>query len=147
MEKFEIDIKWGSYLFITNVAASIVISLLILLVDYNSLRYLSNILILVFIVQLIYFTIKAISENKKNDLSKGYRKFFVFVRLLVFFYLLTLFLNGSAINDRNSWCLSLFVPYREKDISELLLEDDSIENNAITLNEFIDALKRKFRRP
>ncbi|MCV2485520.1 hypothetical protein OD917_11330 [Flavobacterium sp. SH_e] len=146
MEKFEIDIKWGSYLFIANAAISIVISLLMLLVDYQSLRYLSNILILVFIVQLIYFTIKSISENNKNGLSKGYRKFFVFVRLLMFFYLLTSFLNGSAITSTGSWYLSLFVPYREKDISELLVEDDPKENNGITLNEFIVALKRKFSR-
>ncbi|WP_338841714.1 hypothetical protein [Flavobacterium ginsenosidimutans] len=146
MEKFEIDIKWGSYLFIANAVVSIVISLLMLLVDYQSLRYLSNILILVFIIQLIYFTIKAISENKKNDLSKGYRKFFVFVRLLMFFYLLTSFLNGNAITETDSWYLSLFVPYRKKDIAELLVEDDPKEYNGITLNEFIIALKRKFSR-
>jgi len=145
LEKFEIDIKWGGYLFITYALFSIVISLLMLLVNYYSLRYLPNILIVVFIVQLIYFTVKAISENNKNDLSKGYRKFFVFVRLLMFFYLLTLFLNGSAITNTGSWYLSLFVPYREKDISELV-EDDSIENNGITLNEFMATLKRKFSR-
>ncbi|MET3028321.1 hypothetical protein ABXT06_16700 [Flavobacterium sp. UW10123] len=145
MEKFEIDIKWGSYLFIASTATSMAILFLMLLVDFKSLRYLPNILILVFIVQLIYFTIKAISENKKNDLSKGYRKFFVFVRLLMFFYLLTLFLNGSSITSTGSWYLSLFVPYREKDISELV-EDNSIENNGITLNEFMATIKRKFSR-
>ncbi|HEU0125970.1 MAG TPA: hypothetical protein VFQ56_06675, partial [Flavobacterium sp.] len=97
MEKFEIDIKWGSYLFVTYTATSIVISLLMLLVDYD--RYLYNVLVLLFVVQLIYFTSKAISENKKNDLSKGYRKFFVCIRLLFFYYLLTSFLNGSAITN------------------------------------------------
>lgn len=146
MEKFEIDVKWGSYLFIANTATSILIALLLYVIDSYSLIYLSYVLISVFTVQLLYFTIKAISENKKNDLSKGYRKFFVFVRVLVFFYLLTLFLNGSSITSTGSWYLSLFVPYREKDISELLVEDDPIENNGITLNEFIIALKRKFHR-
>lgn len=145
MEKFEIDIKWGSYLFVTYTATSIVISLLMLLVAYDSLGYLSNVLLVLFIVQLIYFTIKAISENKKNDLSKGYRKFFVFIRLLFFYYLLTSFLNGSAITNTGSWYLSLFTPYREKDISELISEDDP-NDNGITLNEFMSALKRKFAR-
>ncbi|HEY1196680.1 hypothetical protein [Flavobacterium sp.] len=143
MEKFEIDIKWGSYLFVTYTATSIVISLLMLLVDYD--RYLYNVLVLLFVVQLIYFTSKAISENKKNDLSKGYRKFFVCIRLLFFYYLLTSFLNGSAITNTGSWYLSLFTPYREKDISELIAEDDP-NDNSITLNEFMLALKRKFAR-
>jgi hypothetical protein len=145
LEKFEIDIKWGSYLFITYMASSTVISILMLLVDYDSLRYLSNVLILLFIVQLIYFTSKAISENKKNDLSRGFKKLFVFVRLLFFFYLLMSFLNGSAITNTGSWYLSLFTPYREKDISELIADDDP-NDNGITINEFVAELKRKFAR-
>lgn len=130
-------------MFVTYTATSIVISLLMLLVDYD--RYLYNVLVLLFVVQLIYFTSKAISENKKNDLSKGYRKFFVCIRLLFFYYLLTSFLNGSAITNTGSWYLSLFTPYREKDISELIAEDDP-NDNSITLNEFMLALKRKFAR-
>lgn len=146
LEKFEIDIKWGSYFFIVNTLSSIFIVLIMYLINSYSLIYLIDILIPVFIIQLVYFVIKAVAENKKYDLSRGYRKFFVFIRLLVFYYLLTLFLNGSGITNTNSLYLSLFVPYREKDISELLTEEDLNENNVITLNEFITALKRKFSR-
>ncbi|WP_343696055.1 hypothetical protein [Flavobacterium sp.] len=145
MEKFEIDIKWGSYLFIVNVVSSICIILVICLIDINSLEYLYNILIPLFVLQLIYFTVKAIIENNKYDLSKGFRKIFVFVRLLVFYYLLAMFPSATT-NDTNSSIFFLFLPYRKKDISELI-QDDSNEEDEITLKEFIFKLKRKFSRP
>lgn len=124
---------------------SIIIVLLILSIDSYSLIYLYDILIPIFVVQLVYFTIKAILENKRHGLSKGFGKFFVLVRLLVFYLFLSLFLNGSSITSTTSWYISLFVPYREKDISELLLEDSN-ESTGITLNEFFIILKRKFNR-
>ncbi|MDP5198287.1 hypothetical protein [Flavobacterium sp. DG2-3] len=145
MEKFEIDIKWGSYLFVVNLIVSTIITLFMFLIDGQSLRYFDNVIVIVLIILLFYFTNKAIRENKKYGLSRGYRKFFVFIRLLTFFFLLASFLNGSAITSTSSWYLSLFVPYREKDISELL-EDDSHEYNGVTIKEFVVALKRKFAR-
>jgi len=144
LEKFEIYIKWGSYLFITNVAASIVISLLILLVDYNSLRYLSNILILVFIVQLIYFTTKALKENKKYGLSKGFRKFFVFTRIIGVYFLFFGVIEESRLHSSNSF---ISHPFIKEDLPELFIKDESNEYRGITLNEFIATLKRKFSRP
>lgn len=95
MEKFEIDVKWGSYLVIANIITSSILVLLILLIDIQSLLYLSNVLIPVFIIQLLYFTIKAIRENKKQDLSKGFRKFFIFIRVFVIYFFMILLLNGS----------------------------------------------------
>nr|WP_128414925.1 hypothetical protein [Flavobacterium sp. Root935] len=142
MEKFEIDMKWGSYFFIVNTLSSIFIVLIMYLINSYSLIYLSDILIPVFIIQLLYFVIKAVAENKKHDLSRGYRKFFVFIRLLVFYFMLVSFSNEST----NIWCFSLLLPYRRKDISELVIEDNSNEDNGITLNEFIVILKRKFSR-
>ncbi|BDU24039.1 hypothetical protein [Flavobacterium sp. GSB-24] len=142
MEKFEIDMKWGSYFFIVNTLSSIFIVLIMYLINSYSLIYLSDILIPVFIIQLLYFVIKAVAENKKHDLSRGYRKFFVFIRLLVFYFMLVSFSNEST----NIWCFSLLLPYRRKDISELVIEEDSNEDNGITLNEFIVILKRKFSR-
>ncbi|WP_128414772.1 hypothetical protein [Flavobacterium sp. Root186] len=141
MEKFEIDIKWGSYLFITNAVSTICIVLLMFLTNSYSLIYLYDILIPVFIVQLIYFIIKAISENNKHHLNKGFRKIFVFVRLLAFYFMLISFSDGRT----NIWCFSLLLPYRKKDISELV-EDHPIEDNDITLKDFIVSLKRKFSR-
>ncbi|MDQ1167970.1 hypothetical protein [Flavobacterium sp. SORGH_AS_0622] len=142
MEKFEIDMKWGSYFFIVNTLSSIFIVLIMYLINSYSLIYLSDILIPVFIIQLLYFVIKAVAENKKHDLSRGYRKFFVFIRLLVFYFMLVSFSNEST----NIWCFSLLLPYRRKDISELVIEENSNEDNGITLNEFIVILKRKFSR-
>lgn len=134
--------KWGSYFFIVNTLSSIFIVLIMYLINSYSLIYLSDILIPVFIIQLLYFVIKAVAENKKHDLSRGYRKFFVFIRLLVFYFMLVSFSNEST----NIWCFSLLLPYRRKDISELVIEEDSNEDNGITLNEFIVILKRKFSR-
>jgi len=142
LEKFEIDMKWGSYFFIVNTLSSIFIVLIMYLINSYSLIYLSDILIPVFIIQLLYFVIKAVAENKKHDLSRGYRKFFVFIRLLVFYFMLVSFSNEST----NIWCFSLLLPYRRKDISELVIEENSNEDNSITLNEFIVILKRKFSR-
>jgi hypothetical protein len=142
LEKFEIDMKWGSYFFIVNTLSSIFIVLIMYLINSYSLIYLSDILIPVFIIQLLYFVIKAVAENKKHDLSRGYRKFFVFIRLLVFYFMLVSFSNEST----NIWCFSLLLPYRRKDISELVIEENSNEDNGITLNEFIVILKRKFSR-
>ena len=144
MERYEIDIKWGSYFFVANLIVSTIITLFMFLIDRQSLRYFDNVIVMVLIILLFYFTIKAIRENKKYGLSRGYRKFFVFIRLLTFFFLLASFLNGSAITSTSSWYLSLFVPYREKDISELLVEDGP--DKGITLNEFIISIKRKFAR-
>lgn len=141
MEKFEIDIKWGSYFFIVNMTISIIIMLLMYLINNCSLVYLSDFLIPLFIAQLIYFTIKAVRENNKYDLNKGFRKIFVFVRLLVFYFMLISFSDGRT----NIWCFSLLLPYRKKDISELV-ENDSNRDDEITLKEFIVRLKRKFSR-
>jgi hypothetical protein len=145
LEKFEIDIKWGSYFFIANMTISIIIVLLMFLINSYSLVYhLSDFLIPLFIVQLIYFTIKAVRENNKYDLNKGFRKIFVFVRLLVFYYLLVMFPNATT-NNSDSSIFFLFLPYRKKDISELV-EDYSDQDDDITLKEFIVRLKRKFSR-
>ncbi|CAC9972556.1 hypothetical protein FLAPXU55_00232 [Flavobacterium panici] len=112
------------------------------LINSYSLIYLYDFLIPVFIIQLIYFTVKAIIENNKYDLNKGFRKIFVFVRLLVFYYLLAMF-PSSTTNDTNSSIFFLFLPYRKKDISELV-EDDSNRDDEITLKEFMVRLKRSF---
>lgn len=141
MEKFEIDIKWGSYFFIANMTISIIIVSLMFLINSYSLIYLSDFLIPLFIVQLIYFTIKAIRENNKYHLNKGFRKILIFVRLLVFYFMLISFSDGRP----NIWCFSLLLPYRKKDISELV-EDDLNRDDEITLKEFMVRLKRKFSR-
>lgn len=144
MEKFEIDIKWGSCLFIVNTATSVFITLLISLIDIRSLQYLSNILIPIFIIQLVYFTIKAFRENRSYGLSKGFRKFFVFIRLFTFYFFLMSFLNrGGTTADINY--ASVLFPYRKKDLSEFLI-DENPSDNGITLDEFIYTLKRKFNR-
>lgn len=146
MEKFEIDIKWGSYLFIANTVSTICIVLLILLINSYSLIYIHDFLIPIFIIQLIYFTIKAVRENKKYDLSKGFRKVFVLVRVFTFYFLLIFFSNTTTTtDDLNSSVLIMFLPYRTKDISELI-EDDSNGDDTITLKDFIIKLKRKFSR-
>ena len=113
MEKFEIDVKWGSYLFIANIIASIFIALLMLLIDRDSIKY---VIVLVALFQLVYFTNKAIRENKKHGLSKGFRKIFVFLRVLIFSYLLSSFSNMILKEDSRPF--SLLFPYRKKHLSE-----------------------------
>lgn len=143
MEKFEIDIKWGSYFFIINTASTLFIALLMFLIDVRSLLYLSNILIPIFIIQLLYFTIKAFRENNENGLSKGFRKFFVFIRVLLFYFFLMSFVNWAPSIGVNY--SSLLIYHRKKDLSEFLIDEDSNEDYSTTLNDFIFMLKRKLR--
>lgn len=143
MEKFEIDIKWGSYFFIINTAISNFIALLMFLIDVRCLLHLSNILIPIFIIQLLYFTIKAFRENNENGLSKGFRKFFVFIRVLISYFFLMSFVNWApSIGIDYS---SLLIYHRKKDLSEFLIDEDSNEDYSTTLNDFIFMLKRKLR--
>ncbi|KAF2080515.1 hypothetical protein [Flavobacterium sharifuzzamanii] len=138
MEKFEIDIKWGSYLFIANVVASIVISLLVLLIGYHSLRYLSYVFMLTFVIQLFYFTSRAIKE--RNDRGV-FRNLFVFVRIFAFsFSLITMLVVSKKKPD--NFMMTICIRKESSD----LLQDDSYEYNGITLNEFMATLKRKFSR-
>ncbi|TDO95389.1 hypothetical protein [Flavobacterium sp. 245] len=143
MEKFEIDIKWGSYFFIINTATSIFITLLMSLIDIRSLLYLSNVLIPIFIIQLLYFTIKAFKENNENGLCKGFRKFFVLIRLLVFYFFLISFLNQTSSSDIQY--NSLMFSYRKRDLSEFLIDENSNEDYVATFNDFLFFLKRKLR--
>ncbi|WP_343584759.1 hypothetical protein [Flavobacterium sp.] len=144
MEKFEIDVKWSSYFIITNIVTSFIIVLLMLLIDIQSLLYLSNVLIPVFIIQFLYFTIKAIRENKKHDLSRGFRKFFVFTRFFVIYFFVVYLLNVGLQTMIDYPSLMFY--HRKKNLSEFLIEDSLSENKDITLNEFIISLKRKFNR-
>jgi hypothetical protein len=137
LEKFEIDMKWGSYLFMANIIASIFIALLMFLIDRNSTAY---IIILVAVFQLFYFTIKAIRENKKHGLSKGVRKIFVFFRVLIFSYLLSSFLRMTSEVDAQPF--SLLFPHRKKNLSEFLIEEDLDEREGITLNDLIPKFKK-----
>ncbi|MDQ6471190.1 hypothetical protein RB619_11100 [Flavobacterium sp. LHD-80] len=144
MEKFEIDLKWGSYFFLINTATSILITLLMSLVDIGSLQYLSNILIPIFIIQLLYFSIKVLKENKRYNLSKGFRKILVFIRFLVFYFMLSSCVNG--ISNVYFPCFPSLFPYRDKDISEFLIDENSNEDYVVTLNDFLFMLKRKLSR-
>ncbi|MFB9077932.1 hypothetical protein ACFFLS_04600 [Flavobacterium procerum] len=141
MEKFEIDIKWASYFLITNIVTTIFIIALICLIDFYSLRYLPDILAPVFIMQLFYFTIKAIRENDENGLSKGFRKFFVFFRLLTFYLMLAPFLSGG--NNGSFWCFSLLFPYRKRDVSELSKEIDFIEEEGMSSSDLLAIFKKR----
>lgn len=113
------------------------------LIDGRSLLYLSNFVIPVFIIQLFYFTVKAFKENNENGLSKGFRKFFVFIRLLIFYFFLVSFLNQTSSSDIRY--NSLLFSYRRKDLSEFLIDENSSEDYVITLNDFLFMLKRKLR--
>lgn len=115
-----------------------------LLIDIQSLLYLSNVLMPVFIIQFLYFTIKAIRENKKHDLSRGFRKFFVFTRFFVIYFFMVYLLNAGLQTMIDYPSLMFY--YHKKNLSEFLVEDNSCENNGTTLNEFMATLKRKFSR-
>lgn len=113
------------------------------LIDIRSLLYLSNVLIPIFIIQLLYFTIKAFKENNENGLCKGFRKFFVLIRLLVFYFFLISFLNQTSSSDIQY--NSLMFSYRKRDLSEFLIDENSNEDYVATFNDFLFFLKRKLR--
>ncbi len=139
MKKFEIEIKWGSFFLIVNTITSIFITLLICLAD--SLRYLSNALVTIFVVQLFYFTIKAVKENRNYGLSKGFRKFFVFVRVTGVYLLFLAIIQESRLSSLGSSSH----PFTKEDLPVLFVEESPEEYKSITLKGFVASLRKFFK--
>ncbi|MES2574593.1 MAG: hypothetical protein V4572_06600 [Bacteroidota bacterium] len=133
LEKFEIDIKWGSYFVIVNLIISITIALFILVIfptsfedRYNS-KFLSSFLIMLFVIQLFYFVRKAIKENKKYQTIRFFAKVSIFLRVLCFYsFIVSLKYISPQITSLE---LNSILKYRKNNLSEFLIDDDEMKEN------------------
>lgn len=149
MEKFEIDIKWGSYLVIVNVLVSNIVVLFAVVFfssnyeyRYNS-KIVFNFLIIFFVIQLFYFVRRAIKENKEHQKILILSKVSIFWRVLVF-YLFIVSLKYISV-EITSLELNSILQYRKNNLSEFLIEEDEIKDNKSNwLNDFVIVINQRF---
>lgn len=149
MEKFEVDIKWASYLVIVNVLVSNTIVLFAIVFfslnyenRYNS-KFISNFLIMLFVIQLFYFVRRAIKENKEYQTITIFSKVSIFWRVLGF-YLFVISLRYISV-EITSLELNSILKYRKNNLSEFLIEEDEIKDNKSNwLNDFVIVINQRF---
>ncbi|MFV8345230.1 hypothetical protein [Flavobacterium sp. ZB4P13] len=151
MEKFEIDLKWASYFVIVNVIVSIVVALLAVVFfslsseESHNTKFASNVLIMLFIIQLFYFVRKAIKENKKHQTIRIFSKVSIFFRVLGFYiFIVSLKYISPHITSLE---LNSILQYRKNNLSEFLIEEDEIKHNKSNwLNDVVIVINRRFSR-
>ncbi|TDE46909.1 hypothetical protein E0I26_02140 [Flavobacterium rhamnosiphilum] len=151
MEKFEIDLKWASYFVIVNVIVSIVVALLAVVFfslsseESHNTKFASNVLIMLFIIQLFYFVRKAIKENKKHQTIRIFSKVSIFFRVLGFYLCIVFLINYSPVSSWDTNFVNL--QCRKNDLSEFLIDEDEIKDNKSNwLNDLVIAINRRFSR-
>lgn len=133
-QKFQVELKWGSYYFIY----SIILSFLFSYLNYFFLsnNNLSNLFIIFLnIILLFYFSIKCIKEKKtiKNITFKLKLLIISSVFIINYLFISLLFTNYNQF----------IIPKRELEIIESKESLNKIENNI--LNNLLTFIKRKFK--
>lgn len=133
-QKFQVELKWGSYYFIYSIVLSFLFSFL-------SLFFLSNnntsnlFIIFLNIILLFYFSIKCIKEKKtiKNITFKLKLLIISSIFIINYLFISLLFTNYNQF----------IIPKRELEIIESNESLNKIENNI--LNNLLTYIKRKFK--
>jgi amino acid permease len=133
-QKFQVELKWGSYYFIYSIVLSFLFSFL-------SFFFLSNnntsnlFIIFLNIILLFYFSIKCIKEKKtiKNITFKLKLLIISSIFIINYLFISLLFTNYNQF----------IIPKRELEISESKESLNKIENNI--LNNLLTFIKRKFK--
>lgn len=133
-QKFQVELKWGSYYFIYSIVLSFLFSFL-------SFFFLSNnntsnlFIIFLNIILLFYFSIKCIKEKKtiKNITFKLKLLIISSVFIINYLFISLLFTNYNQF----------IIPKRELEIIESNESLNKIENNI--LNNLLTYIKRKFK--
>jgi hypothetical protein len=151
LEKFEIDVKWASYFVIVNIIVSIVVTLFVVVFfslsfeDGYSTKFVSNVLIMLFVIQLFYFVRKAIKENKKHQTIRAFAKVSIFFRVLGLYLFISCSINQSPYSS--SWSNYFNLQYRKNNLSEFLIDEDEIKDNKSNwLNDLVIVINRRFSR-
>lgn len=133
-QKFQVELKWGSYYFIYSIVLSFLFSFL-------SFFFLSNnntsnlFIIFLNIILLFYFSIKCIKEKKTIKKITFKLKLLIISSVFIINYLFIslLFTNYNQF----------IIPKRELEIIESKESLNKIENNI--LNNLLTFIKRKFK--
>lgn len=133
-QKFQVELKWGSYYFIYSIVLSFLFSFL-------SFFFLSNnntsnlFIIFLNIILLFYFSIKCIKEKKtiKNITFKLKLLIISSIFIINYLFISLLFTNYNQF----------IIPKRELEIIESNESLNKIENNI--LNNLLTYIKRKFK--
>lgn len=140
IENFEIDLKYGSYLFISNGIFSLFLTFLALFFFRNDFSF-QLILIFIFSVQFVYFYVKTIIENNKIQKLEIFNKVIIFFRVFgIYLIFISLFNQSNQLINNN-----YFLQNRNKKISELLVNEGDLKDNKSNLViDFIKNLKQMF---
>lgn len=133
-QKFQVELKWGSYYFIYSIVLSFLFSFLSFF--FLSNNNLSNLFIIFLnIILLFYFSIKCIKEKKtiKNITFKLKLLIISSVFIINYLFISLLFTNHNQF----------IIPKRELEIIESKESLNKIENNI--LNNLLTFIKRKFK--
>jgi hypothetical protein len=133
-QKFQVELKWGSYYFIYSIILSFIFSFFqFLILSKNN----SSNLILIFlnIILLFYFSAKCIKEKKAIKKITFRLKLLIISSVFIINYLFIslLFTNYNQF----------IIPKRELEIIESKESLNKIENNI--LNDLLTYIKRKFK--
>jgi amino acid permease len=133
-QKFQVELKWGSYYFIYSIVLSFLFSFLnfFFLINNNT----SNLFIIFLnIILLFYFSIKCIKEKKaiKNITFKLKLLIISSIFIINYLFISLLFTNYNQF----------IMPKRELEIIESNESLNKTENNI--LNDLLTYIKRKFK--
>jgi len=149
LEKFEIDLKWASYLVIVNVLVSNTVALFAIVFfffsfeDRHTKNSLSIVLIMFFVIQLLYFVRKAIKENKKHQTIRFFSKVSIFMRILCFYiFIISLKFISPKVTSLE---INSILRYRKNNLLEFLVDDDEIKDNKSNwLNDLVITINTRF---
>ena len=139
IEKFEIDLKYGSYLFISNGISSLFLTFWALLFFRNDFVF--QLILIIFSVQFVCFYVKTIIEKNKIQKLETFNKVIVFFRAFgIYLIFISLFSQSNQLINNN-----YFLQNRNKKISELLVNEGDLKDNKSNLViDFIKNLKQMF---
>jgi hypothetical protein len=133
-QKFQVELKWGSYYFIYSIILSFIFSffLFLILSENNS----SNLIVIFLnIILLFYFSTKCIKEKKTIKKITFRLKLLMISSVFIINYLFISILFTSYNQ--------FIIPKRELEIIESKESLNKIENNI--LNNLLTFIKRKFK--
>lgn len=149
MEKFEIEVKWASYFIIVNAIVMNIIALFgvvffsLSFEDRYNTKFMSNFIVVSFIIQLFYFVRKAIKDNKEHQTIRFLAKMSIFFRVLSLYIFMSYLLN--QVSDCSPWKNYFNFPIRKNNLSEFLIEDDEVkENTSNWLNDLVVTINKRF---
>jgi hypothetical protein len=133
--KFETELKWGSYYFITTLILSFIYAFLLLLIYIQYWEKFINFNVLVYFILFAYFSFKCIQEIKHEKRVGFFSKLAIGLRIFVIqFILMSCVYNITGV---------FIIPKNEIEIQETNEQISNSNNNL--LKDFIAFVKTKIQ--